>query len=76
MVVGNKIDKVQHILYHCHYYFAKVIFQSEKFITREEGVRFAEYHGMLFNEASAKTNDGVYLTFFELAQKVLFFQYK
>lgn len=36
-------------------------------------MKFAEYHGMLFNEASAKTNEGVYLTFFELAQKVYFF---
>jgi len=40
-------------------------------VTRDEGVRFARKHSMLFIEASAKTREGVQLSFEELVQKIL-----
>lgn len=39
-------------------------------------MKFARKHCMLFIEASAKTNEGVYVTFQELVQKVNAFSYE
>lgn len=39
-------------------------------VSREDGLKFARRHAMLFIEASAKTRDGVQCAFEELVQKV------
>lgn len=39
-------------------------------MTREEGMKYARKHSMLFIEASAKTCDGVQCAFEELVEKV------
>ena len=39
-------------------------------MTREEGLKFARKHHMLFIEASAKTREGVQCAFEELVEKV------
>ena len=39
-------------------------------VSREEGMKFARKHCMLFIEASAKTKEGVQCAFEELVEKV------
>ena len=39
-------------------------------MSREEGLKFARKHRMLFIEASAKTKEGVQCAFEELVEKV------
>ena len=39
-------------------------------MTRDEGLKFARKHHMLFIEASAKTKEGVQCAFEELVEKV------
>ena len=47
-----------------------LIFQENREVSREEGMRFARRHQTLFIESSAKTRDGVQCAFEELVQKV------
>ena len=42
-------------------------------MNKEEGLKFARKHHMLFIEASAKTKEGVQCAFEELVEKVRFF---
>ncbi|KAF6026927.1 RAB18 [Bugula neritina] len=45
--------------------------QSNHAVTKEDGLRFARKHRMLFIEASAKTKEGVQTAFEELVEKIL-----
>ena len=49
----------------------KIDREDNREITRDEGLRFARKHSMLFIEASARTSDGVQQAFEELVQKVM-----
>jgi Ras-related protein Rab-18 len=55
LLIGNKIDKDG----------------SARQVTKREGSAFAREHGMLFIEASAKTQEGVMQAFQELLAKIL-----
>ena len=44
--------------------------QEGREVTRDEGLKFARKHHMLFIEASAKTKEGVQCAFEELVEKV------
>ena len=48
----------------------KIDREADREITRDEGLRFARKHSMLFIEASARTSVGVQQAFEELVQKV------
>lgn len=48
----------------------KIDREKDREISRDEGVRFAKKHSMLFIEASARTCEGVQIAFEELVQKV------
>ncbi len=54
-------------------YFTLTTPQDGHEVTKEEGLKFARKHQMLFIEASAKTNDGVQCAFEELVEKVWLF---
>jgi len=45
--------------------------KDNRAVTREEGMKYARKHSMLFIEASAKTCDGVQCAFEELVEKIL-----
>ncbi|XP_076064503.1 ras-related protein Rab-18-like [Oratosquilla oratoria] len=45
--------------------------KEKREVSREEGLKFARRHSMLFIEASAKTRDGVQCAFEELVQKIV-----
>lgn len=49
----------------------KIDREENREITRDEGLRFARKHSMLFIEASARTSVGVQQAFEELVQKVI-----
>nr|XP_010908000.1 ras-related protein RABC2a [Elaeis guineensis] len=49
----------------------KVDKETEKMVTREEGIAFAQQYGCLFLECSAKTRENVEKCFEELALKIL-----
>uniref|UniRef100_A0A1I8FUI2 small monomeric GTPase n=1 Tax=Macrostomum lignano TaxID=282301 RepID=A0A1I8FUI2_9PLAT len=44
---------------------------AKREVSRDEGLKFARKHHMLFIEASAKTNEGVKTAFEELVEKIL-----
>lgn len=44
--------------------------QPQKVVSRDEGLKFARKHHMLFIESSAKTKEGVQCAFEELVEKV------
>ena len=45
--------------------------QQDREVSKDEGLKFARKHSMLFIEASAKTKEGVQIAFEELVQKIL-----
>ncbi|KAK7500839.1 hypothetical protein BaRGS_00008083 [Batillaria attramentaria] len=45
--------------------------KEKREVSKEEGLRFARKHHMLFIEASAKTKEGVQCSFEELVEKIL-----
>ncbi|XP_051522443.1 ras-related protein Rab-18-B-like isoform X2 [Myxocyprinus asiaticus] len=45
--------------------------KEDRELERDEGLKFARKHSMLFIEASAKTRDGVQCAFEELVEKIL-----
>uniref|UniRef100_A0AAR2JB26 RAB18A, member RAS oncogene family n=1 Tax=Pygocentrus nattereri TaxID=42514 RepID=A0AAR2JB26_PYGNA len=45
--------------------------KEDREVDRNEGLKFARKHSMLFIEASAKTRDGVECAFEELVEKIL-----
>ncbi|KAG0626263.1 hypothetical protein M758_2G115100 [Ceratodon purpureus] len=55
MLIGNKVD----------------LEESERVVTKKEGIAFARQHGCLFLEASAKTSINVQRCFEELVHKII-----
>uniref|UniRef100_A0A6Q2Z302 Ras-related protein Rab-18 n=1 Tax=Esox lucius TaxID=8010 RepID=A0A6Q2Z302_ESOLU len=49
----------------------KIDREENREVDRNEGLKFARKHSMLFIEASAKTRDGVQCAFEELVEKIL-----
>ncbi|CAF0887000.1 unnamed protein product, partial [Didymodactylos carnosus] len=49
----------------------KIDQESNRLVARDEGVKFARKHSMLFIEASARTREGVQIAFEELVQKII-----
>ncbi|KAL0966853.1 hypothetical protein UPYG_G00300970 [Umbra pygmaea] len=49
----------------------KIDREENRVVDRNEGLKFARKHSMLFIEASAKTRDGVQCAFEELVEKIL-----
>ncbi|CAL5368783.1 unnamed protein product [Camellia sinensis] len=58
MLVGNKVDKIR-------------MRESERVVTKKEGINFAREYGCLFIECSAKTRVNVQQCFEELILKIL-----
>jgi len=49
----------------------KIDKEDRREVSREEGLRFAKQHNMMFVEASAKTNDGMHDIFEKLVRKII-----
>ena len=45
--------------------------KADREVSKDEGLKFARKHSMLFIEASAKTKEGVQIAFEELVEKIL-----
>lgn len=61
---ANKPDIVKMLV-------ANKIDKPNREVSKEEGLKFARKHSMLFIEASAKTKEGVQIAFEELVEKIL-----
>lgn len=61
---ANKPDIVKMLV-------ANKIDKANREVTKDEGLKFARKHSMLFIEASAKTKEGVQIAFEELVEKIL-----
>lgn len=61
---ANKPDIVKMLV-------ANKIDKPNREVSKEEGLKFARKHSMLFIEASAKTKEGVEIAFEELVEKIL-----
>jgi len=61
---ANKPDIVKMLV-------ANKIDKANREVSKEEGLKFARKHAMLFIEASAKTKEGVQIAFEELVEKIL-----
>lgn len=61
---ANKPDIVKMLV-------ANKIDKANREVSKEEGLKFARKHSMLFIEASAKTKEGVQIAFEELVEKIL-----
>lgn len=61
---ANKPDIVKMLV-------ANKIDKAGREVSKEEGLKFARKHSMLFIEASAKTKEGVQIAFEELVEKIL-----
>ena len=61
---ANKPDIVKMLV-------ANKIDKADREVSKEEGLKFARKHSMLFIEASAKTKEGVQIAFEELVEKIL-----
>jgi Ras-related protein Rab-18 len=61
---ANKPDIVKMLV-------ANKVDKQNREVTKDEGLKFARKHSMLFIEASAKTKEGVQIAFEELVQKIL-----
>jgi small GTP-binding protein len=73
MLVANKIDKVCTFsvkIFVLIFFYSVFIIKPDHEVTKEEGLKFARKHSMLFIEASAKTKEGVQISFEELVEKV------
>jgi len=57
MIIGHKCDLVEHD-------------PNERQVTREEAEKFAEKHGLLYHEASAKTGSNVKESFEDLIESI------
>lgn len=69
---ANKSDIVKMLV-------ANKIDKADREVSKDEGLKYARKHSMLFIEASAKTKEGVQIAFEELVEKVCiltFFSYK
>lgn len=53
----------------------KIDREDSREVSRDEGVKFARKHSMLFIEASARTREGVQIAFEELVQKVCYYSH-
>lgn len=70
-LLGMEIEMI-HVLWKFHAYIDVPLFQeSDRAVTKKEGINFAREYGCLFIECSAKTRVNVQQCFEELVLKIL-----